>query len=149
MRRYSDDYRATALAALDANGGNVARTARQLAIPRKSLEGWARGPVAAEVASFRHQKKEALADALEAVARRLLDALLGKVKEASLLQLAIALGICVDKMLLLRAARSGASVPEVAQPGTGEGSCAPRARLRAGEALGGAAKVPFKWHEKG
>jgi transcriptional regulator of acetoin/glycerol metabolism len=41
--RRGDECRAAALAALEANRGNVARTARQLGLPRKTLEGWARG----------------------------------------------------------------------------------------------------------
>jgi hypothetical protein len=31
------------MAALDANAGNLKRTARQLGIPRKTLERWSRG----------------------------------------------------------------------------------------------------------
>lgn len=101
-RVYSDEERATALAALDGNGGNRQRTARQLGIPRKTLATWASGPIHPAVADLRHQKKRELADALEQVAYRLLDAVPGKLEGASLLELAIALGILVDKMLLLR-----------------------------------------------
>ena len=39
-RSYSDAERAEALAVLDANAGNVERTARHLGLPRKTLEGW-------------------------------------------------------------------------------------------------------------
>jgi hypothetical protein len=99
---YSDEERATALAALDGNGGNRQRTARQLGIPRKTLATWASGAVHPAVADLRHQKKRDLADGLEQVAYRLLDAIPGKLEGASLLELAIGLGILVDKMLLLR-----------------------------------------------
>jgi hypothetical protein len=101
-RSYSDEEWATALAALDGNGGNRQRTARQLGIPRKTLATWASGAVHPVVADLRHQKKRELADALEQVACRLLDAIPSKLEGASLLELAISLGILVDKMLLLR-----------------------------------------------
>lgn len=39
-RRYSDSERAEALAALAANAGNRAKTARQLGIPRQTLAEW-------------------------------------------------------------------------------------------------------------
>jgi hypothetical protein len=42
-RRYSDEDRAVALAALAANGNNLRRTARQLGIPRASLLAWRNG----------------------------------------------------------------------------------------------------------
>ncbi len=56
-RVYSDEERATALAALDGNGGNRQRTARQLGIPRKTLATRASGAVHPVVADLRHQKK--------------------------------------------------------------------------------------------
>jgi hypothetical protein len=102
-RSYSDDERALALAVLDGNGGNCKRTARQLGIARKTLAAWARGSFHPAVANLRHQKKRELADALEEVAYCLLDAIPGKLASASLLELVIASGILVDKMLLLRA----------------------------------------------
>jgi hypothetical protein len=101
-RNYSDEDRANALAALDANGGNLMRTARQLGTPRKTLAEWARGRVPAAVADLRHQKRGDLADRLEAVAHELLDALPAKIKDAPLNQLAVALGILIDKLILLR-----------------------------------------------
>jgi len=103
---YSDEERATALASLDGNGGNRQRTARQLGIPRKTLATWASGPIHPGLADLRHQKKRELADALEQVAYRLLDAIPGKLEGANLLELAITLGILVDKMLLLRGSKA-------------------------------------------
>jgi hypothetical protein len=103
-RRYPDDDQASILAALAANGGNVARTARQLGVPRGTLQQWGhRWGVPPDVAQLAHQKKAALADRLEAIAFQLLGAIPGKAAGASLLELARALGILVDKMLLLRA----------------------------------------------
>jgi transposase-like protein len=103
-RRYSDTDQAHILAALAANGGNVARTARQVGVPRGTLQQWGRRRgVPPDVAQLAHQKKAALADRLEAIAYQLLDAMSGKAAGASLLDLARALGILVDKLLLLRA----------------------------------------------
>lgn len=41
MRAYTEEQIATALAALQGNGGNAKRTAKQLAIPLATLRGWA------------------------------------------------------------------------------------------------------------
>lgn len=104
-RRYhdwSDEERAAALAALAANGGNVARTARQVGVPRTTLQKWAGGAVHPDVTKKGQEKRRDMAAALEAVAWQLLDALPAKVLEASLAQTATALGIAVDKARLLR-----------------------------------------------
>lgn len=103
-RRYSDEDRANALAALAANEGNVNHTANQLGIPAKTLESWAKGQRHPEAAQLCEEKKPELADALEEVARKLADAMPGKVADAGLRDTAIALGIAVDKMRLLREA---------------------------------------------
>jgi hypothetical protein len=104
-RRYSDEEKGEALAALDANAGNVKATARQLRIPRITLLGWAAGQAGPAVSELRHQIKGELADRLEGVAHALLDAMGSpdKIGAATLQQLAISLGIVIDKMLLLRA----------------------------------------------
>jgi transposase-like protein len=101
--RYNDEFRAEALAALAANGGNLKRTARQLGLPRKTLEGWASGRTLLPPADLRHQKKGRLAEALESVARELLveASRPEKIAAASLLDLVVMSGIAVDKMLLL------------------------------------------------
>jgi transposase-like protein len=101
-RSYSDDERASALAALDANGGDVAHTARQIGIPRKTISEWANGRVHPDVANARLEKKECLADRLEVVARQLVDLIPEKAKDAELREVAVAFGIAVDKMRLLR-----------------------------------------------
>jgi transposase-like protein len=102
-RRYADDDKAVALAALDANGGNARRTARQLGIPRKTLSGWAAGRGAGPaVDKLRPQKRAELAGRLEAVALRLLDAAPSLIAAAPLRGLAVALGIVLDKLTALR-----------------------------------------------
>lgn len=104
--RYSDDEKASALALLAVYGGNVKRTSRLTGVPRSTLTAWAQGRGAgAGVAELCHLKKGALADRLEEAARAMLDPLVlrPKIEAASLLDLMKAFGICVDKMLLLRA----------------------------------------------
>ena len=102
MKRYSDEERANALAALAANGGNVQRTARQLGIPHKTLDNWAKGVCHPEAAENGNNKKGDMADALEALAWKLISAMPQKIKKASLAQVATAAGIAIDKMRLLR-----------------------------------------------
>jgi transposase-like protein len=101
-RRYTDEERATALAALVADGGNVKLTAAKLGIPRMTLASWANGDRHPEATQMCHEKKGELADAFEGIAWRLLDAMPAKIAEAPLQAVATAAGICVDKMLLLR-----------------------------------------------
>ena len=116
-RSYSDEQMAVALAGLDANAGNVARTARQLGLPRKTLDQWAKGRVHPGVANLRHQKKEELADRLDVLAGRLVAAMPSKIAGASLRELAVAVGILIDKLVLLR------------EPANRVGSTAGRSRL--------------------
>jgi len=101
-RRYTDEEKATFLAALDANDGNVKRTARDCGIPESTLRGWkkSRGTNDA-VAELRPQKKGELADALEDIAWKIIGVLPDKIDEASVRELATLLGVALDKHQLL------------------------------------------------
>lgn len=101
-RRYTDEERAQALAALTANGNNVSRTAGQIGIPPATLTSWHRGLRHPEATQMCHEKKGPLADRLEEVAGKLLDAIADKIQGASLQQIATAMGIAIDKARLLR-----------------------------------------------
>jgi len=101
-RQYSDQEKALALAALDANGGDESKTARQTGIPRKTLAYWARGHTGPAVAMLRQGKREDLAERTEGILHQLLDAVPGKIGEASLRDLAVMYGVGVEKMRLLR-----------------------------------------------
>jgi len=102
-RRYSDEEKANALAALAANAGNIERTARELSIPASTLQHWANGNVHAQVTNLRDQKKGVLAEGLEDVAWRLLEGVTpAKIAETDVRELLTAVGIAVDKMQLLR-----------------------------------------------
>jgi hypothetical protein len=101
-RSYSDEEKASALAALAANGGNAKLTAQQTGVPRTTLQKWAGGAVHPTVTQMGQQKREDLADRLEGLAHRLLDAIPARLPDADLKQLSVSLGIAVDKMRLLR-----------------------------------------------
>jgi transposase-like protein len=102
-RQYSDEDKATALTALDANGGNVKRTATQLEIPHKTLDDWAKGrnqnPA---VADLRTRKRGSLADKFENLAHLIVDAMPAKIGKATLSQCAVSSGIATDKAIRLR-----------------------------------------------
>jgi transposase-like protein len=102
-RQYSDEDKATALATLDANDGNVKRTATQLGIPHKTLDDWAKGrnqhPAVAEL---RTHKKGSLAEKFENLAHLIVDACPRKSVQATLSQCAVSSGIATDKAIRLR-----------------------------------------------
>lgn len=103
-RRYSDNERATALAILDANEGNVNKTAKETGIPRKTLSEWNNGRIHSEVAEIRQDKKADLSDMFEDAARKYLShAIQEKVIEKTVGASAIvAAATATDKMRLLR-----------------------------------------------
>lgn len=103
-REYPDTFRAEALAALDANDGNVSRTAREIGMPESTLRSWANGVGKRRIsAELRGEKRGDLADRLEDIAWKLVNGIDEKdIEGASLVQKTTAFGICVDKMRLLR-----------------------------------------------
>ncbi len=68
-RRYSDEERAAALAALKANGGNLELTSRQAGVPRNTLRRWAEHPEHAASSQVRQEKMEELSVLFDRVAR--------------------------------------------------------------------------------
>jgi len=104
-QRYSDRDKAAALAALDLNEGNVWRTAKELGIPRSTLQSWAneRG-INADVPELRQQKKGDLAEKFEQIANAYADRLLEPevIKEASPNAAIVVAGTATDKMRVLR-----------------------------------------------
>ncbi len=103
QRRYSDDDRANALAALAANGGNLSQTARQLGIPKGTLLAWRDGAAHPEAVENSTPKKADMAAALKELAWDLLGDLGDQARRqgAGLAQTATALGIVLDKARLL------------------------------------------------
>jgi Bacterial regulatory protein, Fis family len=105
---YSDDEKASALTLLAVNNGNIKRTARTLGIPRSTLTAWAKARgTHPRVTELCHLKKETLADKFEEVAGAMLDGAMNpaKIEGASLKDLMVAVGVCIDKMVILRGCR--------------------------------------------
>jgi transposase-like protein len=111
-RKYLDADRALALAALDANDGRLGSTARRFGIPATTLRRWANGRTRADLGKLVAEQKAGLAWGFEEVARKLLNLTPEKIQRAGLLKAAMAAGICVEKMLLLRAAAREAGICE-------------------------------------
>lgn len=123
-RQYSDNDKALALATLDANGGDVPKTAKLLKIPPSTLADWSKNRgVNKEVTEIRDVKKRELADKLAEVADKLTGNLLIRAEsELSILvpmkDIATSLGIVVDKMQLLKGEPTG--ITKDATPRTNE-----------------------------
>jgi transposase-like protein len=129
-RRYSDEERAACLAALQANAGNVAKTARECGVPRDTLRSWLAGakvvnggesdsppekkPAAVRAAEMLPVAKRTLEQELERFARRGVRHALGRLKDLSAKDAMIAVGVAIDKALLLRG--QPPAEPEEAEP---------------------------------
>lgn len=101
-RTYSDDERAIALAMLAANNGNTKRTSRDLGIAESTLRCWSDGTRHPEARADAGAVMPQLADAFEAIARRLLAAVTDeKLAEVNVVAMAKCAGIATDKLLLL------------------------------------------------
>lgn len=104
-RSYTDREKSAALAALDANSGNVSATSKQLNMPRQTLIEWKEGRrLSTDVPELRQEKKRELADCFEELARESVEtALRLQTHERTTLSMAAtAAGIATDKMRLLR-----------------------------------------------
>jgi transposase-like protein len=110
-RRYSDETRAAALAALQANGGNVARTAAQIGVGEDALRTWARGLRHPEARQMSVVKTEPLAEAFERLARLMLAVATEGADQLDAKDAMIAAGIATDKVIALR----GGGAPTAAE----------------------------------
>lgn len=122
-RRYSDQERAEAMVVLMAYGGNLAATATATGIPYRTLRHWAAGDRHPEAIRMAREKQQPLADRLEEVVAMLAEGMddPAKIEKAPLNQIAVALGILIDKVRLLRAVPTGVTTgvfAEVLDPTT-------------------------------
>jgi hypothetical protein len=105
-RRYTDVEIASALIALDANGGNVFKTAFELGIPHKTLDEWQKSTrrVNDDIALLRSGNAQDLSNVMEQTARAYLAQSLDPYVVASTngRDAVFAAAIAVDKMQLLR-----------------------------------------------
>lgn len=99
---YSDDFKAQALVALQANGGSLTVTARALNIPITTLSSWRRGVgVGKGLAAKMRSERQRLSERLEDIVHLVLDYLPRKLDKANASQLAQVLAITVDKLQLI------------------------------------------------
>jgi hypothetical protein len=123
-RHYSDQERAEAMLVLAANGGNLSATAIDTGIPYHTLRHWAAGDRHPEAVQMAWEKMPPLADRLEEVVSLLAEGMDDplKFRKAPLNQIAVALGILIDKVHLLRGQSVGSAttgvVAEILDPGT-------------------------------
>jgi transposase-like protein len=100
-RDYSPEFKAEVLAAVNANAGNVLRTANEYSIDESVIRRWL--PQAERYRQLSDQKIIDLAQKAENNAHLLADSIYNHdLDTASLSQKATAMGIMVDKMQLLR-----------------------------------------------
>ena len=100
---YSDIFKAESLAALQANGGNILRTSREMNVPESTLRSWKNGSgTRALTSDLRDQKRTELADRLTGIALTIVSSISdGDIEKASLVQKSTAFGILFDKTRLL------------------------------------------------
>lgn len=103
-RTYSDTEKANTLIALEANGGCVRETSRQLGIPEQTIKEWRNGRIHPDIAKISLESRATIADRLEEIAHLLIDDISRpeKIAITPLKEVSIALGISIDKMRLLR-----------------------------------------------
>ena len=99
-RRYSDEEKAYALAALDANGGKVSLTAHELGIHEASLRRIRDSK--GKLVQLHDDKKLELADIYEQLQRKILPAAEDKINQTGFRELMTGAGIAADKMAMLR-----------------------------------------------
>lgn len=101
QRHYSDDDRASALAVLASNGGNISRTARETGVPRTTIIKWARDPELAAPSTTRQEKAFDLAAMFQAELAAVFDAMGRRRGQAHYSDLSRAAGIYTDKLMAL------------------------------------------------
>lgn len=101
-RRYTDDDRATTLAVLQSNGGNLTRTAEETGISISTIRNWRDNPHPG-LAELGNEKREALSEIWDRVARAYLERALNPsvLNETGGQSAITAAAIATDKLQLL------------------------------------------------
>lgn len=113
--RYTDAEKAAALVVLDFCEGNVTETTRRTGVPESTLSEWRDGRINDAVPAIRDEKRKSLADSLEELAFKYVEGFLKTAGDVSARD-AIALGIVIDKMQILRGAPDSISKSLSADP---------------------------------
>lgn len=111
-RRYDDKFRASAVVMLEAAGypgkeGALMEVSRHLGMPHNTLRNWYHEKHNPAPSELRQESKKSLSDMLEDIAYKLIEAMPGKVLDASLQQTATSMAIAIDKMQLLTGKPTG------------------------------------------
>ena len=103
-RRFTDEYRVNAIFAVETNGGNVKRTAKELGIPRDTLRCWIKGRRVPSVVQEHHYRKESVLQSCENAVWLLLGGLAdpAAILRAPLGQRATAFACVFDKWMILK-----------------------------------------------
>jgi transposase-like protein len=98
---YSVDRKAEVIALVEANNGNVWKTAQQTGIHHSTIQYWLASPN--KFADIQHAKRIELTEKLDKTADLLVDSITPeKIADANLSQIATAAGIMIDKSQLLK-----------------------------------------------
>lgn len=100
-RHYSDNDRASALAVLAANNGNLTRTSRETGVPLTTLKAWSDAPDRAAPSEVRSEKAFDLMALFQAELAAVFDAMGRRRGQAHYSDLSRAAGIFTDKMMAL------------------------------------------------
>ena len=122
-REYTDAEKAEILAALDANAGNVFRTATEWGVAETTLRGWAKSRgVGRGVAELRGQKRTDLREMIRGIVEKAAGIVPSKLDDDKLdaVGLMKIVGIGIDKMIALQEAdaKQAAPAPENERPGS-------------------------------
>jgi hypothetical protein len=106
IARYSDEFRASAVVMLEANGypdkkGVMHHISKQLQVPRRTLRRWYHRSFEPPADNLVTQKKETLKELLEFELRGIFNELPDARQDADYRELATAAGIFIDKLTLL------------------------------------------------
>jgi transposase-like protein len=111
--RYTDEYRASALALLDANEGNAKKTAAELGISRRTLRGWYERANGHPPTETHQAARETLQETVERLLHKILGEMETKMGDATYRELYTSAGILADKAIALRALEAKSDEPEL------------------------------------
>jgi len=103
--RYRLDFKLRALAALDANDGNLYQTATQLEMPRTTLREWdqQREAIRAKVEKLRQNQHLSLVERYEFVLQQMVDTMPDKLEESKLIDIVRTLSMIIKLINELKA----------------------------------------------
>lgn len=102
VRQYTDQEKADALAAVAANGGNVAGTAREIGIPMRTLKNWHDQPNIGGVRAILPIREQLMAQFLESLMNKILKETRGQISGARLPALTGAFTAIFDRWRVLK-----------------------------------------------